>query len=227
MRARRLSVALVAATSTTLALVTPVAGAESSESQGSSSAQSQDSGPSEDTASDGEKTDGKGQEGTTGGTATDGEKTGGEKTEDTETAKPALSEECQAEVDAAKDAHKKAVKDGTAGSSFMGPQELALGIVNGYGSSGMPDEPDCVEKEKADKPVELPDWLKWAELSPEGKEAFAWINLILSIIGGLIGLAGTLVKVNPEFGKDINGALTGMLKQVNGAMSNAQKQFRL
>ncbi len=173
MRARRLSVALVAATSTTLALVTPVAGAESSESQGSSSAQSQDSGPSEDTASDGEKTDGKGQEGTTGGTATDGEKTGGEKTEDTETAKPALSEECQAEVDAAKDAHKKAVKDGTAGSSFMGPQELALGIVNGYGSSGMPDEPDCVEKEKADKPVELPDWLKWAELSPEGKEAFA------------------------------------------------------
>lgn len=203
MRARRLSVALVAATSTTLALVTPVAGAESSESQGSSSAQSQDSGPSEDTASDGKETDGP------------------------ETTKPALSEECQAEVDAAKEAHKKAVKDGTAGSSFMGPQELALGIVNGYGSSGMPDQPDCVEKEKADKPVELPDWLKWAELSPEGKEAFAWINLILSIIGGLIGLASTLVKVNPEFGKDINGALTGMLKQVNGAMSNAQKQFRL
>ena len=203
MRARRLSVALVAATSTTLALVTPVAGAESSESQGSSSAQSQDSGPSEDTASDGKETDGP------------------------ETTKPALSEECQAEVDAAKEAHKKAVKDGTAGSSFMGPQELALGIVNGYGSSGMPDQPDCVEKEKADKPVELPDWLKWAELSPEGKEAFAWINLILSMIGGLIGLASTLVKVNPEFGKDINGALTGMLKQVNGAMSNAQKQFRL
>ncbi len=205
MRARRLSVALVAATSTTLALVTPVAGAQSSESQGSSSAQSQDSGPSEDTANGGKETDGEGQEGT----------------------KPALSEECQAKVDAAKEAHKKAVKDGTAGSSFMGPQELALGIVNGYGSSGMPDQPDCVEKEKADKPVELPDWLKWAELSPEGKEAFAWINLILSIIGGLIGLASTLVKVNPEFGKDINGALTGMLKQVNGAMSNAQKQFRL
>ncbi|HJG43541.1 hypothetical protein [Corynebacterium phoceense] len=205
MRARRLSVALVAATSTTLALVTPVAGAESSESQGSSSAQSQDSGSSEDTANGGKETDGEGQEGT----------------------KPALSEECQAEVDAAKEAHKKAVKDGTAGSSFMGPQELALGIVNGYGSSGMPDQPDCVEKEKADKPVELPDWLKWAELSPEGKEAFAWINLILSMIGGLIGLASTLVKVNPEFGKDINGALTGMLKQVNGAMSNAQKQFRL
>ena len=212
MRARRLSVALVAATSTTLALVTPVAGAESSESQGSSSAQPQDSGSSEDTANGGKETDGEGQEGTTDGP---------------ETTKPALSEECQAEVDAAKEAHKKAVKDGTAGSSFMGPQELALGIVNGYGSSGMPDQPDCVEKEKADKPVELPDWLKWAELSPEGKEAFAWINLILSIIGGLIGLASTLVKVNPEFGKDINGALTGMLKQVNGAMSNAQKQFRL
>lgn len=203
MRARRLSVALVAATSTTLTLVTPVAGAESSESQGSSSAQPQDSGSPEDTANDGKETDGP------------------------ETTKPALSEECQDEVDAAKEAHKKAVKDGTAGSSFMGPQELALGIVNGYGSSGMPDQPDCVEKEKADKPVELPDWLKWAELSPEGKEAFAWINLILSMIGGLIGLASTLVKVNPEFGKDINGALTGMLKQVNGAMSNAQKQFRL
>ncbi|KXB56069.1 hypothetical protein HMPREF3227_00679 [Corynebacterium sp. CMW7794] len=217
MRARRLSVALVAATSTALALVTPVAGAESSESQGASSAQSQDSGSSEDTASDGVKPGGEGKEG-----ITDGEKTDG-----TETTKTALSKECQAEVDAAKEAHKKAVKDGTAGSSFMGPQELALGIVNGYGSSGMPDKPDCVEKEKDDKPVELPDWLKWAELSPEGKEAFAWINLILSVIGGLIGLASTLVKVNPEFGKDINGALTGMLKQVNGAMSNAQKQFRL
>ncbi|TQE44653.1 hypothetical protein [Corynebacterium phoceense] len=222
MRARRLSVALVAATSTALALVTPVAGAESSESQGASSAQSQDSGSSEDTASDGVKPGGEGKEGITDGTATDGEKTDG-----TETTKTALSKECQAEVDAAKEAHKKAVKDGTAGSSFMGPQELALGIVNGYGSSGMPDKPDCVEKEKDDKPVELPDWLKWAELSPEGKEAFAWINLILSVIGGLIGLASTLVKVNPEFGKDINGALTGMLKQVNGAMSNAQKQFRL
>ena len=222
MRARRLSVALVAATSTALALVTPVAGAESSESQGASSVQSQDSGSSEDTASDGVKPGGEGKEGTTDGTATDGEKTDG-----TETTKTALSKECQAEVDAAKEAHKKAVKDGTAGSSFMGPQELALGIVNGYGSSGMPDKPDCVEKEKDDKPVELPDWLKWAELSPEGKEAFAWINLILSVIGGLIGLASTLVKVNPEFGKDINGALTGMLKQVNGAMSNAQKQFRL
>ncbi|MBF9010714.1 hypothetical protein [Corynebacterium phoceense] len=222
MRARRLSVALVAATSTALALVTPVAGAESSESQGASSAQSQDSGSSEDTASDGVKPGGEGKEGITDGTATDGEKTDG-----TETTKTALSKECQAEVDAAKEAHKKAVKDGTAGSSFMGPQELALGIVNGYGSSGMPDKPDCVEKEKDDKPVELPDWLKWAELSPEGKEAFAWINLILSVIGGLIGLASTLVKVNPEFGKDINGALTGMLKQVNGAMSNAQKPFRL
>lgn len=222
MRARRLSVALVAATSTTLALVTPVAGAESSESQSSSSAQSQGSGSSEDTARDGEKTDGKGQDGTTDGTATNNEKTDG-----TETTKTELSKECQAEVDAAKEAHKKAVKDGTAGSSFMGPQELALGIVNGYGSSGMPDKPDCVEEEKTDKPVELPGWLKWADLSPEGKEAFAWINLILSVIGGLIGLASTLVKVNPEFGKDINGALTGMLKQVNGAMSNAQKQFRL
>ena len=52
-----------------------------------------------------------------------------------------LSPECADEVNQARKDHEAAVADGTAGSSFMGPQELANGVLNGYGSSGMPEEP--------------------------------------------------------------------------------------
>lgn len=117
------------------------------------------------------------------------------------TAKPGtLSPECKAEVEAARKAHEQAVADGTAGSSFMGPFELGKGIINGYGSSGMPDTPQCViDSDPANKPAEFPDWAKSAEMTPEAEEVFAWINLVLSIGAGFIQLALILAKLNPSF----------------------------
>ena len=112
-----------------------------------------------------------------------------------------LSPECQAEVDRLIAEHKKKVEDGTAGSSMIGPVELGYGIINGYGSSGMPDKPECaLAKDEAEETSEpqLPDWAKSSELSPEGKEAFAWIHLIIGIATGVIQLAVVLATVNPS-----------------------------
>ena len=53
-----------------------------------------------------------------------------------------ISAECQAEVDNAKEEHLKKIESGELGSSARTPQELMQGLANGYGSSGMPKEPD-------------------------------------------------------------------------------------
>ena len=55
-----------------------------------------------------------------------------------------LSAECQAEVDNAKAEHLKKIESGELGSSARTPQELMQGLASGYGSSGLPKEPDCV-----------------------------------------------------------------------------------
>src|SRR5699024_1174919 len=64
----------------------------------------------------------------------------------------------------AKEEHEAGVEAGTVGSSSIGPQELAFGILNGYGSSGMPTPPECIEEEeeaKADERWEkVPDFAK-------------------------------------------------------------------
>src|SRR5699024_10730843 len=74
------------------------------------------------------------------------------------------SPECQAAIEKPNEDHEAGVQDGTVGSSFMGPQELAFGILNGYGSSGMPTPPECIEEEeeaKADERWEkVPDFAK-------------------------------------------------------------------
>lgn len=116
-----------------------------------------------------------------------------------------LSAECQAQVEKAKQAHKDAVENGTAGSSFMGPQELLKGFVNGYGSSGMPKEPDCVaaEKDAAAKEKEdenwskMPEWAQSARPSEETKEIFSWVSIVLTGVAAVTQALAMVAKANP------------------------------
>ena len=118
---------------------------------------------------------------------------------------PELSAECQAQVDKAKQAHKDAFENGTAGSSFMGPQELLKGIFNGYGSSGMPKTPDCVaaEQNAADKAKEeekwskMPEWAQSARPSEETKEVFSWISVALTGVAAVVQALAMVAKSNP------------------------------
>lgn len=116
-----------------------------------------------------------------------------------------LSPECVEEVRKAREEHEAAVADGTAGSSFMGPKELANGILNGYGSSGMPKLPDCVQAEKKateeidkDKAWDkLPDWAQSARPGEKANEVFSWISVSLSVLSAVIGALVVLAESNP------------------------------
>lgn len=159
MRVNRFSVALIAATSASLALVTPVAAAQTADANGNASG---------------------------------------------------LSAECQAEVDQAKADHAAQAEAG--GSSFMGPQELLMGAVNGYGSSGMPETPECAQPETEEEREEqalsqLPDWAQSAVPSPEAREAFAWIGAILGLVGGAAQLLTIVASINPAVLDPIRSAL--------------------
>ncbi|MDO5031414.1 hypothetical protein [Corynebacterium sp.] len=113
-----------------------------------------------------------------------------------------LSEECKAEVKQAEKDHEEAVANGTAGSSFMGPQELIFGILDGYGSSGMPKVPDCVDADKKaaleKKWDEMPDWLQSARPNETVDEVFAWIGGFLGLLAA--GLQATIImaKIDPS-----------------------------
>lgn len=191
MRSRRFSVALVAATSVALGLVSPVA-AQAAEDQSSDTSQSSSSSDS--------------TEGSSSSNAASAD------TKKPEAASPSKADTntvdaaCRAEIDRLKQEHKEAAENGTAGSSFMGPQELALGIINGYGSSGMPETPACAINEDGTTKVELPEWAKSAEMTDEAKEAFAWINMLVGVAGVLVQLVSMLAAINPAFLQDIVNA---------------------
>lgn len=118
---------------------------------------------------------------------------------------PELSAECQAQVDKAVQDHKDAVEAGTAGSSFMGPQELLKGILSGYGSSGMPATPPCVaaEKDAAAKAKEeenwskMPEWAQSARPAEETKEVFAWVSIALTGVATVVQVLAMVAKANP------------------------------
>lgn len=116
-----------------------------------------------------------------------------------------LSAECQAQVDNAEQAHKDAVENGTAGSSFMGPQELLNGLSSGYGLNGTPDKPDCVaaEKDAAAKAKEeenwskMPQWAQSARPSEETKEVFSWVSIALAGVAAVTQALAMVAKANP------------------------------
>ncbi|KAA8725402.1 hypothetical protein [Corynebacterium phocae] len=206
MRTRRLSLALVAVTTTALAAVSPVVASAQSSKETPTTAAAQ-SGSSDSGSSSNNPT-------TTSPSATT------EAPAPTTTEKPKektpeeiAAEKCQEEVDKAYADHKKAVDDGTAGSSFIGPKELVFGAISGYGSSGMPKLPDCAKAKpgetKPKTPVKFPEWAKSAESSPEMEEAFEWLSFMAILVGGLIQALAVVAKFNPGILSPIRDALAG------------------
>ena len=199
----RLSTSLIAVCATTMALVTPLAtaaeSAESSQSSASSQSQSSSGGSSQ---------------GPNGGSSMN---VGHIDTSD-------LSKECADAVHKAREEHEQAVADGTAGSSFMGPQELALGVLDGYGSSGMPEEPDCVQAEK-DAALEkewdeMPEWVQSARPNDTAEEVFAWI-------GGAIALASVGINaltMVAQYDPSVLDGLRAFLKSHGFYWDNSQKK---
>lgn len=123
------------------------------------------------------------------------------------------SPECQAAIEKAKEEHEADVEAGTVGSSFMGPQELAFGILNGYGSSGMPTPPECIEEEeaKADERWEkVPDFAKSMRGDDTTDMIFAVIGAILAVGGSLTQAAGIVATFSPEARAQIAGFLKNM-----------------
>ncbi|PMC71855.1 hypothetical protein [Corynebacterium aurimucosum] len=122
-----------------------------------------------------------------------------------------LSEECAEAVRKAREEHENAVADDTAGSSFMGPKELGLGILNGYGSSGMPEVPDCVQEEK-DAELEkewdeMPDWVQSARPNDTAEEVFAWIGGAAALLSVGINLLAAVAQSNPAVLNDLRAFL--------------------
>lgn len=125
-----------------------------------------------------------------------------------------LSPECKAQVDQARKDHEQAVADGTAGSSFMGPEELALGVLNGYGSSGMPAVPDCIDAEKEAKLQkewdEMPEWIQSARPTETSREIGAWLAGIASLLGVSVNVMALAVQFNPQFRNQLAATLRSM-----------------
>ncbi|WP_053089082.1 hypothetical protein [Corynebacterium aurimucosum] len=182
----RLSTSLIAVCTTTMALVTPLAAADDASGSAQPAAQSQS-----------------GQNGQS--------STGGSSMNIGHTNTSGLSEECADAVRKAREEHENAVADDTAGSSFMGPKELGLGILNGYGSSGMPEVPDCVQEEK-DAELEkewdeMPDWVQSARPNDTAEEVFAWIGGAAALLSVGINLLAAVAQSNPAVLNDLRAFL--------------------
>lgn len=134
-----------------------------------------------------------------------------------------LSQECKDEVNQARKDHEAAVADGTAGSSFMGPQELAYGVLNGYGSSGMPEKPECIEEEKEAKLEkewdEMPEFVQSARPTEKTKEISAWVVGALALLSAGIRVA----VVAAEFDPSILNGLRAFLKSMGFYWDNSKK----
>ncbi|WP_165242544.1 hypothetical protein [Corynebacterium lizhenjunii] len=194
MRQHRVSVALVAAVSTSLALLSPaVAQAESSKPGSSQPAASASATPGTQPAD-------------TPATAPSTEPSAGETPAD---ANAISAEECKAQVEAAKKAHRE-----KGGSSFVGPGEFAQGVINGYGSSGMPKLPECAQKpgdKKDDDPYKKPEF-QLLNVPDSVIEAFTWIGAIMSGIAGMIQLVTVIAKFNPDVANMIRHQLKGLAR---------------
>ena len=135
-----------------------------------------------------------------------------------------LSPECADEVNQARKDHEAAVADGTAGSSFMGPQELANGVLNGYGSSGMPETPDCVEEEKEAELQkewdEMPEFVQSARPTEKSKEIYAWVGGALALLS--VGIR--VLVVAAEYDPSILNGLRAFLKSMGFYWDNSKKK---
>src|SRR5699024_11461420 len=94
------------------------------------------------------------------------------------------SAECQEAIEQARKDHEEGIENGTIpGSSFMGPQELAFSVLNGYGSSGMPKAPDCIAEEDEQKEDERWEQVTDFATSMRGNDT---TDLILAVVGAIV-----------------------------------------
>ena len=118
---------------------------------------------------------------------------------------------CQAQVEEAKGIHEAKIAAGTAGSSLVGPQELLQGLGQGYGSSGMPEVPDCVRQAAEDEEQkewdEMPDWLQWLRPGGSAAEAISWAGVILGLGAALVQGLVIISKVDPSVLEPVRNAL--------------------
>lgn len=116
-----------------------------------------------------------------------------------------LSPACQEQVDKAIADHKA-----KGGSSFMGPGEMAQGMSSGYGSSGMPDYPDCYyaetdkkDPDNSDDDKDLADWNKRLPANMQSSDgvinAVSIGGVVFTALAALIQAAATIAKVSPDF----------------------------
>lgn len=125
------------------------------------------------------------------------------------------SAECQEAIEQARKDHEEGIDNGTIpGSSFMGPQELAFSVLNGYGSSGMPKAPDCIEEEDEQKEDErweqVPDFAK----SMRGNDT---TDLILAVVGAIVSVGGSLTQaaaILATFSPEVRNQIASALKQL-------------
>lgn len=122
------------------------------------------------------------------------------------------SDECQEAIAQAREDHEQGIEDGTIpGSSFMGPQELGYSIVNGYGSSGMPEAPECIEEEDQQAEDEnwekVPDWLQSMRGNDTTELVFAVVGAILAIGASATQAATIAATFSPEIRNQIAQAL--------------------
>ena len=225
----RLSTSLVTVCATSLALVTPVASAaDTTPTPAPATAESapataedaaQDSGQDADqeagkTDSSEPESSGEGSSTKESSSSSNNGSDGGSSLNVGHPNTSELSPECKAQVDQARKEHEQAVADGTAGSSFMGPEELALGVLNGYGSSGMPAVPDCSDAEKEAKLQkewnEMPEWVQSARPTETSREVGAWLAGIASLLGVGINVMALAVQFNPEFRNQLAATLRSM-----------------
>ena len=106
----------------------------------------------------------------------------------------------------------------------MGPQELANGVLNGYGSSGMPDTPDCVEEEKEAELQkewdEMPEFVQSARPTEKSKEIYAWVGGALALLS--VGIR--VLVVAAEFDPSILNGLRAFLKSMGFYWDNSKKK---
>lgn len=226
----RLSTSLVAICATTMALVTPLAAADDSSASASSTATATstvaDEASPESATQDAseEASEEKAPEESAQEPAKDSSKALGSSLNVGHTSTKDLSQECADQVNQARKDHEAAVADGTAGSSFMGPQELANGVLNGYGSSGMPEVPDCVEEEKEAELQkewdEMPEFVQSARPTEKSKEIYAWVGGALALLS--VGIR--VLVVAAEFDPSILNGLRAFLKSMGFYWDNSKKK---
>ena len=83
------------------------------------------------------------------------------------------------------------------------------GIANGYGSSGMPKEPDCVGQEAEQRQIEALERLPiWGSSTPEKfLEVMSWVTVAASLVAALLQAFNMVATVNPAVLEPMKNAL--------------------